>query len=67
METDHEKKKRKTENRFTIYLLSAIINIRKQWYDIAKENNFQLKFLFLAALLFKNINKNKDTFRHQKH
>ena len=61
------KKKRKTENRFTIYLLSAIINIRKQWYDIAKENNFQLKFLFLAALLFKNINKNKDTFRHQKH
>lgn len=67
METQIMKKKRKTENRFTIHLLSAIINIRKQWYDIAKENNFQLKFLFLDALLFKNINKNKDTFRHQKH
>lgn len=53
------KKQRKTENRFTIYLLSAIINSRKQWHDVAKENNFQLKFLFLAALLFKNINKIK--------
>lgn len=40
METQITKKKEKTENRFTIHLLSAIINIRKQWYDIAKENNF---------------------------
>ena len=52
-------KKKRNREQITIYLLSAIINIRKQWYDVAKENNFQLKYLFLAALLFKNIYKIK--------
>lgn len=59
MESQITNKKKKNREQIHNILLSAIINMRKQWYDIAKENNFQLKFLFLAALLFKTIYKIK--------
>lgn len=45
--------------RFTIYLLSAIINNGRRWYDVLKDSNFQLKLLFPDALLFKDTNKIK--------